>query len=157
MKAIKFTQSSLQHDLTRNKQFRDKKWYELQKDALQTSTANVEKNSDDEEDVNAPKPWANVNNNRRRRKRSLIKGSRKDTRVRGIQETGDLYIGRCHTFVSIDKMVKHFIDVTGVKLVPGIQFSKPDVIVKACKVTVGSSYIEKLLDAEVLPEKHQRP
>ena len=86
------------------------------------------------------------------RKRSLIRGSRKDTGLKGIKETRDLYIGWCHTFVSIDEIVKYINDVTGIQPISGIQISKPEVTVKAFKVTVGSSDIEKLLDAEVWPE-----
>ena len=152
LKAIKSTQASSQHYPARNKQFHDTKRYELQKDALQTSSEKDEENSDDEEQVNAPMPWTTVNNNRRRRKRSLIKGSRKDTGLKGIQETRDLYIGRCHTSVSIDEIVKYINDVTGIQPISGIQISKPEVTVKAFKVTVGSSDIEKLLDGEVWPE-----
>ena len=80
------------------------------------------------------------------------KSSRKDTGLKGIQETRDLYIGRCHTSVSIDDIMKYINDITVIQPSSGIQISKPEVAVKAFKVTVGSSDIENLRDAEVWPE-----
>ena len=90
----------------------------------------------------------------RRKRRNFVSGSRKaDSAFRGVVGSRDLYVGRCQPSVSCDVILNHIEDVANVRPLSCETISKEDSRVKAFKVTVAVSDVEKLLDSALWPEE----
>ena len=89
----------------------------------------------------------------KKKNKRALKGSKPASGLfKGVQETKDLYVGRCNPTVKDDDIKKYIKEEMETDVISIDVISKSDSPVKAFKVTLKSKDIEKLLDANLWPE-----
>ena len=95
--------------------------------------------------------WTTVNYKRKKPKNAL-KGSKQVSGLfTGVQDSKDLYVGRCSPKANEENIVKYIQDEFDVNVICKT-ISNAESSVKAFKVTLKSDECEKLLDASRWPE-----
>ena len=109
------------------------------------------KSQREEECNNSNEPWVTVVN--RRRKQSFLTGAKKTaSTLKGVQQTMDLYVGRCDPNVTDEHIRQYILEEFNFEPMNCECISREGLYVKAFKVAVGASVIESMLDEERWPE-----
>ena len=96
-------------------------------------------------------PWVTVVN--RRRKQNFLTGAKKTgSTLKGVQQTMDLYVGRCDPNVTDEHIRQYILEEFHFEPMNCECISREGLYVKAFKVAVGALVIEKMLDEERWPE-----
>ena len=111
--------------------------------------------SDDNSDQNTnnqnQNPWNTVIH--RKKRKSALKGSKQVSgSFKGVQDSKDLYVGRCNPEVKENDIIKYIQDELKCNVIACSVISKTAAPVKAFKVSLKSNELEKLLDAALWPE-----
>ena len=107
--------------------------------------------NDDENTKNENQQWTKVNH--RKKHKSTLKGSKLVSGLfNGVQDSKDLYVGRCNPLAKDEDIKKYIQDELKVKVLACNVISKTESPAKAFKVTLNSDDIEKLLEASIWPK-----
>lgn len=91
--------------------------------------------------------------NRRRRPKNTIRGSRQSLgQFKGVEDTKDLYVGRCHVDTNVNHIIDHIKNEFKMEPIKCEIISNENLRVKSFKVTVLSGEIEKLLHPDSWPK-----
>ena len=94
--------------------------------------------------------WNLVQN---KRARNTVKGSKTSSgSLKGVQDSRDLYVGRCDPQVSDEDLIKYVKEDLKIHVIACKAISKDEAPVKAFKLTTRAEDSEKLLDATLWPE-----
>ena len=97
--------------------------------------------------------WQIVNN--RRKKATSVKGLKKvseKSTIRGVENTMDVYIGRCTKSVTCDIISKYFEGETKIKVINCYDVSRENSEIQSINVTVPSGDRDAFLDGSLCPE-----
>ena len=90
---------------------------------------------------------------RRKKPKNALKGSKQVSGLfTGVQDSKDLYVGRCSPKAKEENIIKYIQDEFDVNVINCKTISNAESSVKAFKVTLKSDECEKLLDASRWPE-----
>ena len=98
--------------------------------------------------------WVQVRGHKRQK---FITGAKSGTSssFKGVQQTKDLFIGRCELSVSVEKIERYVFDEFGVNLFQCKCISHENAITRSFKITMLASETEQMLDSERWPENVQ--
>ena len=98
--------------------------------------------------------WIQVRGYKRQK---LITGAKSSSSssFKGVQQTKDLFIGRCELSVSVEKIERYVSDEFGVNLTQCKCISHENAITRSFKITMLASETEQMLDSERWPENVQ--
>ena len=107
--------------------------------------------NDDQNTKNENQQWTKVNY--RKKHKSALKGSKLVSGLfNGVQDSKDLYVGRCNPLAKDEDITKYIQEELKVKVLACNVISKTESPAKAFKVTLNSEDIEQLLEASIWPK-----